>query len=149
MTNPLVILPNMEAVTSSFLREQPEIQALIPDGDRDARAYTAIPKAATYPLIRVTLIVEEKMTSRPLWVFRSTMQVEAYGGNKAQAHQLARTAEGVIAARFDESDHGDFVCAGVDMGSIEDIPDDEFEPARPRFLFVFTATGRPTDTVTS
>ena len=38
MTDPLVILPNMEAVLSQFYRDQPEVEALVGD-----RVYTAMP----------------------------------------------------------------------------------------------------------
>lgn len=144
MTDPLVILPNMEAVLSEFYRDQPEIEDLIGD-----RVYTAIPKGAgAAPLIRVTLIGDEKVTSRPLWIFRAQMQTEAYGGTKAQAHELARLAEGTLHARAIGVLPG-AVIVGVDGGQMIDLPDEEYEPARPRFLFTSTITARPLATVAS
>jgi hypothetical protein len=144
VTDPLVILPNMEAVLSQFYRDQPEVEALVGD-----RVYTAIPKGAGgAPLVRVTLIGDEKVTSRPLWIARFVIQTEAYGGTKAQAHELARTLEGVLHARaIGVQDLA--VIVGVDGGAMIDLPDEEYEPARPRFLFTSTITAHPLDTVAS
>lgn len=143
MTEPLVILPNMEAVLSQFLRDQPEVVDLIGD-----RVYTALPEGVTFPAVRVTQILDRKITTRPLWVAEFVMQVEAFGGSKAQAWTLAATCEGLIAARM-VGTHPGAVVAGVDPGSLEDLPDDEYEPARPRFLFLSTITARPVGTVSS
>lgn len=144
MTDPLVILPNMEAVLSQFYRDQPEVSDLVGD-----RVYTAIPKGAGgAPLVRVTLIGDEKVTSRPLWIFRAQIQTEAYGGTKAQAHELARTLEGCLHARaIGVQDTA--VIVGVDGGPMIDLPDEEYEPARPRFLFTSTITAHPVATVAS
>lgn len=144
MTDPLVILPNIEAVLSQFYRDQPELVDLIGD-----RVYTAIPKGAGGdPLLRVTLIGDEKVTSRPLWIARFSVQTEAYGGSKVQAHELARTAEGLLHARaIGVQDTA--VIVGVDGGPMIDLPDEEYEPARPRFLFTSTITAHPVDTVAS
>ena len=143
MTEPLVILPNMEAVLSAFLRDQPEIVALVGD-----RVYTALPQSTTFPAVRVTQILDRKLTSRPLWISEFVMQIEAYGGTKAQASELARTCEGVIAARMVGILDG-AVVAGVTFGALEDLPDDEYESARPRFITMSTITARPVGTVSS
>lgn len=144
MPDPLILLPNMEAVLSSFLRDQPEIVDLVGD-----RVYTAIPKnAGAAPLLRITMIGEEKVTSRPLWIVRSAMQFDAYGGTKAQALELARTAEGLIHARAIGEQDG-AVIVGVNGGVMVDLPDEEYEPARPRFLFTSTIIAHPVDTVPS
>lgn len=141
MTDPLVILPNMEAVLSQLLRDQPEIEDLAGD-----RVYTAIPVGAGGdPLLRVTQIGDEKLSTRPLWIVRTTLQVEAYGGSKAQASTLARTAEGVLALRG-PGVHPPAVIVGVDLGAMLNLPDDEYEPARPRFLFSVTITAHPLST---
>lgn len=144
MTDPLVILPNMEAVVSQFYRDQPEIQDLIGD-----RVWTAIPKGAGGdPMIRVTLLGDEKVTSRPLWIARFQIQTDAWGGSKAQAHELARLAEGLLHARaIGVQDTA--VIVGVDGGPMIDLPDESYEPARPRFLFTSTITAHPVDTVAS
>lgn len=143
MSDPLVILPNMEALLSQFLRDQPEIVDLVDD-----RVYTALPEGVTFPAVRVTQITDRKITTRPLWVAAFVMQVEAFGGSKAQAWTLAATCEGLMAARL-VGVHAGGVVAGVDPGGLEDLPDDEYEPARPRFLFTSTVTARPVATVSS
>lgn len=144
MTDQLVTLPNMEAVVSQFYRDQPELVDLVGD-----RVWTAIPKGAgVEPMIRVTLLGDEKLTSRPLWIFRAQIQTEAYGGSKAQAHELARTAEGLLHARaLGLQDTA--VIVGVDAGPMIDLPDEDYTPARPRFLFTSAITAYPSATVAS
>ncbi len=136
---PLVILPNWEKVVTDFLRAQAELLARIGD-----RVYTAIPKGATYPLVRVTQITDEKMTSEPLWGVEAIIQVEAYGGTKATASGVARLCEGLLAARVrgtyaDEN----AVVSGFSGGGMQDLPDDEYEPAKPRFVFTCSIFGHP------
>lgn len=125
----VTLMPNMEALVSAFLRAQSEITALCGD-----RVYTAVPGNATYPLVRVTQFDDVKVTQRPLWVVRTSVQVEAYGGSKADAFGLASTAQSCIAERI-EGVHTGGTVAGVTFGSLRDLPDDSFDPAKPRFLF--------------
>lgn len=147
--DPLVILPNVEAFTSQFLRDQPEVgDALTAAGGDADGVFTAIPKRPTYPLVRVTAITENKLSTRPLWIFRATVQIEAFGGTKAQAHEIGRTCEGVMAARM-IGVQDDAVVVGVDHGAFIDLPDETFEPAKPRWILTSTITAHPLATVPS
>lgn len=143
MTDPLVVMPNWEALVVEFFQAQPELDPLVGD-----RIYTAIPKGATYPLVRVTQITDEKITSEPLWIANVSIQVEAYGGTKATASAIARLCEGLLAARIRGTHTSrDAVVNGFTGGGMQDIPDDEYEPAKPRFLFSCTITGHPSEVV--
>jgi hypothetical protein len=146
MADPLVILPNLEALVSAFLRDQPEVAALTDDGER---IYTAIPgKAGSAPMVRVTQIYETKLTSRPLWITQTQIQIESWGGTKAQALTLGRTVEAVMAARVVD-DHVLGVVVGYNGGALIDLPDEDYDPARPRFLGTSTITAHPAATVPS
>lgn len=148
MTEPLYLAPNVEALLSSFLRDQPEIVALIPDDDSGARVYTSIPKDAVYPLARVVLLSDAKITNQPLWLVASFVQVDAFGGTKAQAFTLAATIQALFDTRL-TGVHPGGVVTGVDHGILGDLPDEEYEPAKPRFLVTSTIYNRPVATLPS
>ena len=139
----LWIPPNMEALVSAFLRAQPEMTDLVA-----ARIYTAIPKDATYPLVRVVQLLDTP-AGAPLYSVAFEMQVEAFGGTKAQAWQIASTARALIDARLLGDYPGFGVVNGSTPGALLDLPDEDFTPAKPRWLFSSTIYGRPGATVTS
>lgn len=131
------LLPNMEAMVSTFLQVQPELVALVA-----GRTYTAIPGDAVYPLVRVTQFDDVKVTQRPLWVARFSVQVEAFGGSKAQAWQACATAQALLSERFVGQQTGGVIC-DVGFGSMRDLPDATFSPSKPRFLTTAYVTAHP------
>lgn len=141
----LALPVNMEALVSRFLREQEEIEALIPHLDDVARVYTALPKGVEFPAVRVTQIDDEPLTHQPLWLSRYVIQVEAWGGTKAQAWKLSALCKATIAARIDGV-HSEGVVNGVQFSGSLDLPDEDFEKARPRWIFSATITAHPLST---
>lgn len=139
----LFIPPNMEALVSAFLRDQPELVDLVAD-----RVYTAIPKDAAYPLVRVVQLLDTP-AGAPLYSVAFDMQVEAFGGSKADAWRIASTARALIDARLLGDYAGFGVVNGSTPGALLDLPDEDFTPAKPRWLFSSTIYGRPGATVTS
>lgn len=139
----LNLTPNTEALVSAFLRDQPEVQTLADD-----RCYTVIPKDATYPLLRVTLLLDQPTGGEPLWLTAAQVQVEAFGGTKAQAWTLAVTARSAISERLTGT-HDEGVVTGVTSGPLLDLPDEDFTPAKPRFLFTSTLYVHPGATLPS
>lgn len=133
----VTLLPNVEAIVSKFLAAQPEVTALL-----STRIYTALPKDVGYPAARVTQFDDLKITQRPLWVARGSLQIEVWGGTKAQAYTAAATAQAVIAERI-EGVHADGVVTGVTFGAMRDFPDDTFSPAKPRWIFTVFPTVHP------
>ncbi len=140
MTVEIALPPNMEKLVSAFLRDQPEIVALVDD-----RVWTSVPKGAQYPGIRVTQLDHEAFTG-PSWGGIFYLQVEAFGGTKAQAFTTAATAFAVMSARL-VGVHDDGVVNGVNSRGLQDLPDEDHEPAKPRFLFSSAITARPAATV--
>lgn len=143
--------PNMEALVSAFLRDQAEMVALVGD-----RVYTEIPKkgptvtiaGAQYPLARVTQLLDTP-TGSPLWAVAYTVQVEGFGGSKAEAWEIASTARALIDARIEGVHDGFGVVNGSTPGSLLDLPDETFNPAKPRWLFSSTIYARPIATLSS
>lgn len=134
----LLLLPDVEALVSQFLRAQDEITDLV-----DERVYTVIPKNAAFPL----LLAHRPpgglaVTSRPLYLDAALVQLDAYGGSKGQARNLIETARAVLAARL-EGVHESGVVTGVQFGSMGYLPDPDFTPARPRYVADLTVWVRP------
>lgn len=139
----LFIPPNMEALVSAFLREQPEMIELVGD-----RVYTAVAKGTAYPCARVTQLLDTP-SGAPLYGVGFEIQVDAWGGTKHQAWQIASIARALIDVRLVGTFDGFGVVNGSTPGSLLDLPDEEFEPAKPRWLFTSTIFGRPGATLTS
>lgn len=150
MTLPIYLPPNMEALVSAFLRDQPELADLpaMLDDAGDVKVYTAIPKAPSYPLVRVTQILDTPNGS-PLWSVAFDIQVEAFGGSKGEAWLIASTARALIDARITGEHPGYGVVNGSTPGALLDLPDDDSTPAKPRWLFTSTIYARPGATVQS
>lgn len=132
------LLPNLEAIVSAFLRQQPEITALIGD-----RVYTAIPGGAVYPLVRVNQFDDVKVTQRPLRVVRGSIQIEAWGGSKVEAYLILSTAVACLSGRLEGVQPGGEVVSNVDFGGMRDVPDTNFSPAKPRWLTSAYITAHP------
>jgi len=142
--------PNMEALLSQFLRDQPELEELVDD-----RVYTVIPKRAStseagaqYPLVRVTQLLDTPIGS-PLWAVAYDMQIDAWGGSKSDAWRIAATCRSLIDARFSGEYEGFGVVNGSTPGSLFDLPDEDFKPAKPRWIFSSTIFARPVATISS
>lgn len=143
MTDPLYYPPNVEALLSTFLRDQQELIDLVDD-----RIYTVIPKLATYPLVRVQQIIDVPAGS-PLWAIASTLQVDAWGGSKADAFRISNTARALIDSRLSGEYDGYGVVNGTTAGSAMDLPDEDFDPAKPRWIFSCTIYVRPIATLSN
>jgi len=143
VSDELLIQPNMEALVSAFLRNQPELTALVDD-----RIYTALPKEPEYPCVRVVQLLSTP-TGSPLYAVAYEVQGEAFGGSKAEAWRIASTAQALIDARIEGVHEGFGVVNGTRPGAMIDLPDEAFEPAKPRWLFTSTIYARPGATVSS
>lgn len=139
-TEPVRVFPNVEAIVSEYLRSRPEISALVDD-----RVVTANGPERTlvYPRIRVNVVDEISVGAHPVVYVRTIVQVDAWGGTKAVAHEIAQTARAVLDLRAFLGVHGSGQILSVAHGSIRDAPDTTLDPARPRFLFRSTIANRP------
>lgn len=146
MTDELILAPNVEALMVQFLRDQPEVAAIVGD-----RIYTEIPPKAEFPLVSVHVFYERPVGgSTPLWLTAHDVQVDAYGGPKATAWRLAETCRAALTSRMQgrlEYGTGANTVAGtvtdVQPAGLRDMPDDSYTPARPRFLFTATTYVHP------
>lgn len=136
----VTLLPDAEDIVVAFLLGQAEISDLI-----STRVYSAIPKDPGFPLLLVRRVAGAPRFSRPLRVDQPIIQLDAYGGTKKQARNLAATACAVIAARVSGVHDESGVVAGVVFGQFSWLPDPGYSPAKPRYVTDFTLTVRPVD----
>lgn len=130
----LFVLPDLERVLSAFLRAQPEIADVY-----EGRVYTSIPANPTWPLLRLTRIGGVPLLSNLLWVDRAMLQLDSWGGPKAQAHDGIEVVRAVMDARF-LGHQDDAVINNVSFGEMRYEPDAEYTPARPRYLTTVDVT---------
>ena len=132
-----ILLPNIEALLSAFLRNHDAIIDLVGD-----RVYTVIPSHPDWPLIRVGQYDDQPAGQRPLHHVAYMLQVEAFGGSKAQAFTAANTARVALAADLPGT-HAQGIVSGVDTRGMTDLPDESYSPAKPRWLFSATVYAHP------
>lgn len=129
--------PNIEAEISAGLRASSLVSAAV-----GSRVYTALPADVTFPAVRVMMIGDVKVTRRPLWIYRAALQIDAWGGSKAEAWAAVIAAQGALAEL--EGTAGSTCHFGaVDIGTIQDAPDADFAPAKPRWILTAEVTFHP------
>jgi hypothetical protein len=140
MTETVRTFPNVEALVSAYLRSRPEMTALVDD-----RIVTVNgPESGlVYPRVRVSLVDDVPVGAHPVILSRAIVQVDCWGGTKAQAHTIAQTARGCLDLRAFLGAHELGQVTNVVHGTIRDAPDTTLDPVRPRFLFRSTISNRP------
>lgn len=127
---------DVERLMSEWLRDQPEIEALVDD-----RVYTVIPKDPEFPLIRLTLIDERTVFPRPRYLTSSLIQLDCYGGPKVVARAVADAVCDLLSAIFVGS-HDAGVVTAVET-SMRYLPDGSYDPAKPRYPVDVTVHSHP------
>lgn len=122
----LQILPDVERLTVTWLRDQVEAAAIFDD-----RIYTEIPNSPTWPLARITR-VGGGPTSRLARLDAAELQLDVWGGPKATAYDGFTTLLALMAGRM-VGTHDLGVVSAVEVVSLRWLPDDSFTPARPRY----------------
>lgn len=119
---------DVERLLSAWLRERTDITDVVGD-----RVYTEIPNRATFPFLRLSLIGGTPVTTRPLYLDESYIQLDAYGGPKALARQLMDITRDAIDTEL-TGVHPEGVVTGVTFSSMRYLPDDGYDPPRPRYV---------------
>ena len=135
MTPRLTILPDIEQVLSAWLRAQPELGKLVQD-----RVYTAFPRQkGGGPMILVRRFGGQPPLERPLVLDQALVQADCYGGDKAQAWQVAATLRALIGERCD----GTGTTPTVYVRACRYLPDETYPSPRPRYVCDLEAFVRP------
>jgi hypothetical protein len=133
----LALLPDVEAIVSAYLRSRPRVVAIVGD-----RVYGAFPsKAGPEPIVLVQRVGGIPPLSQPLVVDEADLQLDAWGGPKALARELADTCRAELASLEGTEQPGGIIGA-VRFGALRWLPDETFSPPRPRYVFDVTLTTR-------
>lgn len=120
---------DVERLTSIWLRTQTDLTSLI-----GQNIYTELPNEKSWPALRLTLVDEQAVTERPLWVTDSLVQFDCWGGTKVLARQIADQTRELLDLDL-AGWHTLGVVSGVRFGSFGYTPDADFNPAKPRYRF--------------
>lgn len=132
-------LVDVEALVSQYLRSQSEVTAYT-----SQRVYTALPESKDYPLVRIVRIGGAPPMSRPMYVDAAHLQIDVWGGSKATALDTIDAIREELAKIVDEAPVQPLgVVCGVRFGPLAYLPDEAFEPPKPRYALDVTVTVRP------
>ena len=120
---------DVERLLSSWLRDRTDVQAIVAD-----RVVTDTPNRAVFPFLKITQIAGQPVFSAPLWLDESYIQFDAIGGPKVQARLLVDTVRQALADDFAGTHDGIGVVTSVRFGDLTYLPDDGYEPQKPRYI---------------
>lgn len=140
----LYLLPDVSRLVSAYLRGVPEVVALV-----EQRVYTAFPKQLdkATPFVLVQRTGGLPVLARPLVVDTAVLQLDAYGGPQAQAHELVATCRAALAELQGEQPNASGNVCGVVVGALRYVPDETWTPPRPRYVSDLDVTVKPADAV--
>jgi len=138
------VLPDVARLVSAYLRNDADVQALAGD-----RVYTAFPKqldkSTTFVLVQ--RIGGPPVLSRPLVVDLAVIQLDAYGGPQAAAHELVATCRAALVELVGEQPGDTGNVCGVVFGPLRYVPDETWKPPRPRYVCDLEVTVKPSGAV--
>jgi hypothetical protein len=95
-----------------------------------------------FPALRLSRVGGSAVTNVPLWIDQPRVQFDAYGTTNGEASTLGRTVKAVLQNVI--GTHPEGVVTDVVYGIDIDLPDGEFDPPQPRFVFDTLITTHPT-----
>lgn len=128
------VLPDAELVVVDYLRRSgSRVVDLLPtDAKGNVTVYTTVPKAAEFPLLRVVRFGGGPTRRRPYHLDHVALQLDAFGGSKAEARRLLATALAEL-ADIAEHTHTGAVVTGATIGGMRYLPDPDYTPPKPRY----------------
>lgn len=135
-----MVLPNAEALLSQFFRHD----AMILATSLADNTYTELPKKypGPYPVCRITRVGGATEDALAL-MDDPLLQVDVWGGPKTEAHKIAQTMRVRLARRLPYRGDAGCLMAVLRFGGLRYLPDETFDPAKPRYLFDVTIRTRP------
>lgn len=129
------LLPSAEVLLVAYLKASPDVTALV-----GTRIGTQL-YAGTDPAIWLSLVTGSERVRNHL--VAPVLDVRSYGGTKGQADVLARTVHAVLHDM--PGSHAQGVVTDVATLTLPSwLPDDGFDPPRPRYVGTYALTVHPT-----
>ena len=131
---PVRVLPSIETLVVAYLKASSDIAALV-----GTRIGTEL-YAGADPAIWLSLVTGDERFRNHL--VAPVLDVRSYGGSKGDADLLARTVHAVMHDM--PGVHPSGVVTGVDALTLPFwMPDEGFEPPRPRYIATYSCTMHP------
>lgn len=121
------VLPDIERLVIEWALEVDALTDLVDD-----RIYSAVPNSPTFPLIRV-MRWGGVPPQRLHWLDQASLQIDVWGGRKAEASEVARTFAAHIANTL-VGTHTLGVVTAVEVGGPRWEPDASYTNAKPRYI---------------
>jgi hypothetical protein len=141
VSTPLVLMPDAERLLSAFLRDHADVRDLVDD-----RVYSEFPRGSLdkRPFAKIHILGGPPRLGPMRWLQTARIQVDVWGGPKAQASLVAETIAAACAADL-VGTHDDGVVTGVDVETPPAyLPDaDLSDPPTPRYTFDVVVTYHP------
>ena len=119
---------DIESGLVGWLRTDPAVTTLC-----SSRVYSALPRTPIFPAVRVLRVGGATPHDRPLTHDRSLVQVDVWGGTKAQASTLTERVRDRLALAYGTDLGGGVVVGALTWGGVAYDPDTSYDPARPRY----------------
>lgn len=97
------------------------------------RIYSALPREPQFPAVRIWRVGGAAPWDRPLTHDGPLIQLDVWGGTKAQASTLVEAVRSRIADAYSRDLGGGIVVGRVGWSNLSYDPDSSYSPARPRF----------------
>lgn len=134
-------MPDAERLVIMFLLDHADVDALVAD-----RVYSEFPRGGPdkRPFARIRQLGGPPTPGPMRWLQTARLQVDVWGGPKAQASLIAETIAAAAAAEL-VGEHADGVVTAVDVETPPTyLPDaDLSDPPTPRYTFDMLVTYRP------
>lgn len=130
-----VAVLDIESGLVAWLRGDPAVTAMASE-----RVWTVLPREPVFPAVRVSRVGGAPPHDRPLTHDRSLIQLDVWGGTKAQASRLAEACRQRIADAYSHDLGAGVVCGRVSWSNLSFDPDSSYDPAKPRYRVDFIIT---------
>lgn len=139
-------MPDTLRLVSEFYRGEVAVTAIVTQ-----RVYEALPPAPTFPCVRLSRLGGNTRTGAAYWVESVLIQVEAFGGSRSDAWQLAETLRstihqslpGVQPVGDDTAVVTSVEVGGIREGSDPSLPKNDSGTDRHRAMFDAVVTVHP------
>jgi hypothetical protein len=121
------VLPDIERLVIDWALATDALTDLVDD-----RIYSTVPNSPVFPLIRVMRwggVPPQQLH----WLDQASMQIDVWGGRKAEASEVARTVAAYIAHELPGA-HALGVVTATQVGGPRWEPDASYTPAKPRYV---------------
>lgn len=130
-----ITIIDIESALVAWLRADTTITTLAA-----GNVFTVLPRQPTFPAVRLTRVGGAPPHDRPLTHDQALVQLDAWGGTKAQAQQLVEACRTRVSDAYSHDLGAGIVVGRVSWSNLSYDPDNSYTPAKPRYRADFIVT---------